>query len=116
MDYQREPWATYFVGRFYFKVNAGKQIGGVWSAALYREYFYYIYEILMADQCFPERVCWHAIDINFNSDFWDCFWCMFICDITTIYELPYIRNPAVNRALCVLLLASFFLWMRFPLC
>ncbi|MCW3119697.1 MAG: hypothetical protein JWM28_3779 [Chitinophagaceae bacterium] len=36
-------------------------------------------------------------------------------DVTTICELLYIRSPAVNRALCVLILACFFLWIRFLL-
>ncbi len=35
---------------------------------------------------------------------------------TTIGELLYIRSPAINRALCVLILACFFLWIRFLLC
>ena len=30
-------------------------------------------------------------------------------------KLIYIRSPAVNRALCVLMLACFFLWIRFLL-
>jgi hypothetical protein len=42
--------------------------------------------------------------------------CSAFAMFTTIYELLYTRNPAVNRALCVLILACFFLWIRFLLC
>ena len=37
-------------------------------------------------------------------------------DVTTICELLYITSPAVNRTLCVSILAAFFLWIRFLLC
>ena len=57
-------------------------------------------------------VAWLKEDFDLGHGHAMAFQMMF----TTICELLYIRSPAVNRALCALMLACFFLWIRFPLC